>query len=311
MFTPTVSYQNFNGIIGVTESTVAATYPNTFSFSWPADLVIEKNIPNVGSNRWTTRLTANFSALDSTSTNAEDTTVTNDFNRTSQATIIQGTVGVASQTLGYGWTRGTGFMDIATYRGNNTARTISHNLGAVPELMIIKNRTTAGQNWPVYVSSLGANNRLFLNTTDISAADATMWNSTAPTSTVFSIGTNANLNTNLAYCVAILFATLPGVSKVGSYTGTGALKAIDCGFNGGNRTIVMIKRTDVAGDWYVFDTTQGMSSGADPYWLMNSTAAQVTGTNYINNTTTGFEVTAAASTTVNVNGGTYIFLAIV
>jgi len=109
--------------------------------------------------------------------------------------------------------------------------------------------------------------------------------------------------------VAYLFATCPGVSKVGSYTGTGALQTINCGFTGGARW-VMIKRTDSTGDWYVYDSARGISSGTDPYLALNSNAAQVTGTNYVDTTSVGFQVTAAAPAGLNANGGTYIFLAI-
>ena len=109
--------------------------------------------------------------------------------------------------------------------------------------------------------------------------------------------------------VAYLFATCAGVSKVGSYTGTAALQTINCGFAAGAR-YVLIKRTDSTGDWYVWDSARGISSGNDPYLLLNSTAAEVTSTNYVDTDTTGFKVTAAAPAALNASSGTYIFLAI-
>jgi len=109
--------------------------------------------------------------------------------------------------------------------------------------------------------------------------------------------------------VAYLFATVAGVSKVGSYTGTGALQTVNCAFTTGAR-FVLIKRTDSTGDWWTYDSARGITSGNDPYLYVNTTDAEVTGTNYVDTTGVGFQVTAAAPAGLNAVGGTYIFLAI-
>ena len=141
----------------------------------------------------------------------------------------------------------------------------------------------------------------------------------SPTSTTFGIGTaapnegyiNKSGNTYINY----LFATLPGISKVGSYSGTGNAINVDCGFTNGAR-FILIKRTDTeiqgtgGTNWYVWDTARGIVSGNDPYLLLNSTAAQVTNTDYVDPLSTGFTVTASGATGLNVSGGTYMFLAI-
>jgi hypothetical protein len=205
--------------------------------------------------------------------------------------------------------RAPGFFDEVCYTGTGSAATITHNLAAVPELMIIKDRTTGGYPWIVYQKDVGVLARLFLNTTDAAIATANTWNATAPTYTNFSIG-NVNQVSSLGdNYVAYLFATCAGVSKVGSYTGTGALQTVACGFTTGAR-YVLIKRTDSTGDWYVWDSARGITAGNDPYLLLNSTAAEVTGTNYVDTDTTGFKVTAAAPADINAVGGNYIFLAI-
>jgi hypothetical protein len=103
--------------------------------------------------------------------------------------------------------------------------------------------------------------------------------------------------------VTYLFATLAGVSKVGSYTGTGADLNVDCGFSAGAR-FVLIKRTDSTGDWFLWDSLRGISAGNDPYLLLNSTAAEVTNTDYIDPLSSGFTLTSSFT------AGTYIFLAI-
>jgi hypothetical protein len=150
---------------------------------------------------------------------------------------------------------------------------------------------------------------LALNSTQAFSTATRFWNDTAPTASVFSVGDGTWVNTSSATYVAYLFASCPGVSKVGSYTGTGALQTVNCGFTGGAR-FVLIKRTDSTGDWYLYNSARGISSGNDPYILLNSTAAEVTGTNYVDTTSVGFQVTAAAPAGLNANGGTYIFLAI-
>lgn len=210
--------------------------------------------------------------------------------------------------VNYFFRRAPGFFDIVCYTGTGSARTVTHNLGVAPELMIVKTRS-AINSWLVYAAPLGATKRLFLSDTSAEATSSAFWNNTAPTSSAFTVGTADGTNLNAATIVAYLFATLPGVSKVGSYTGTGALQTINCGFASGAR-FILIKRTDSTGDWYVYDSARGITSGNDPYLLTNSNAVEVTGTNYVDTTSVGFQVTAAAPAGLNANGGTYIFLAI-
>jgi hypothetical protein len=124
---------------------------------------------------------------------------------------------------------------------------------------------------------------------------------------VFSVGGTSNTSGDTY--IAYLFATLAGVSKVGSYTGTAADLNVDCGFSAGAR-FILIKRTDSTGDWYVWDSARGIVAGNDPYLLLNSTAAEVTGTDYIDPLSSGFTVTSSAPAALNASGGTYIFLAI-
>ena len=104
-------------------------------------------------------------------------------------------------------------------------------------------------------------------------------------------------------------ATLAGISKVGSYSGTGSAVNVACGFSAGAR-FIMIKRADSTGDWFVFSTVQGIVAGDDAYYILNTFSAQVTGVDYIDPLTGGFTVTAAAPVGLNDSGGTYIFWAI-
>jgi len=208
--------------------------------------------------------------------------------------------------------RAPSFFDVVCYTGTGSARTLSHNLAVVPEMAIIKCRTAASTTWNTYHTGLG----YFSNGIDLQLTDAVRGGgpfSAAPTATLFTpqtgggsfVDANASGDTYVAY----LFATCSGVSKVGTYTGTGALQTVNCGFTGGAR-FVLIKRTDSTGDWWTYDSARGISSGNDPYLFLNSTAAEVTSTNYVDTDSTGFKVTAAAPAGLNASGGTYIFLAI-
>ena len=202
--------------------------------------------------------------------------------------------------------RAPGFFDEVCYTGTGAARTLTHNLGVAPELMIVKSRSNAF-GWFVYSTPTGAANYLMLQSTAASAAASTVWNDTAPTTSVFSIGNAGDVNNVSSTYVAYLFASCPGVSKVGTYTGTGATQTINCGFTAGAR-FVLIKRSDSTGDWYVWDTARGMVAGTDPSLLLNSTAAEVNA-NSIYTTTGGFQIVSTAAG-INASGGSYIYLAI-
>jgi len=193
--------------------------------------------------------------------------------------------------------RAAGFFDVVAYVADQTS-THAHNLGVTPEFAIIKQRN--GTNaWKAYHTYLG-NNQYLQPHTNIAAATDTGWAS-VNASTFFLKANNGN---NIAY----LWATVAGVSKVGSYSGTGSSQDIDCGFSAGAR-FVLIKRTDSSGDWYYWDSNRGIVAGNDPYLLWNSTAAQVTNTDYIDPLNAGFTVSTSTSA-LNSSSGTYIFLAI-
>tara|TARA_A100001201_G_scaffold77045_1_gene69418 strand:+ start:451 stop:2388 length:1938 start_codon:yes stop_codon:yes gene_type:complete len=214
----------------------------------------------------------------------------------------------SSTGLHYAFKRAPGFFDVVAYTGTGSNATHSHNLDAVPELIIVKCRSNNG-GWAVYNAINGASKGMLVNGNSGAFTYNPYWNSTTPTATQFTVATDGAVNSNTETYVAYLFATLDGISKVGSYSGTGYDINVDCGFTAGAR-FVMIKRTDSTGDWYVWDTTRGIVSGNDPYFLFNSTAAQTTSTDYIDPLNAGFTVTSSAPAALNASGGTYLFLAI-
>jgi hypothetical protein len=226
---------------------------------------------------------------------------------TAGATDLANVNATGSNYVTWSFSRRPKFMDVVCYTGTGSATTQTHNLGVTPELMIVKRRS-ATNAWAVYANNDNTD-YLVLNTDAATADDNTYWNDTTPTSTVFSVGTNNAVNASASTYVAYLFATLAGVSKVGSYTGTAAAQTINCGFTGGAR-FVLIKRTDSTGDWYVWDTARGIISGDDPYFLINSSNAEVTNTDYVDPVSSGFELSSTAPAAINASGGSFIFFAV-
>jgi len=195
---------------------------------------------------------------------------------------------------------------VVAYSGTGSATTVAHSLSVAPELLICKRRSAA-EDWTVWPS---AGNFLNLNTSDaINVASSNIWNLTDPTSTVFSVGTSSRVNSSGHTYIAYLFATLAGVSKVGSYTGNGSSQTISCGFSAGSR-FILIKRTDASGDWYFWDSLRGIVAGNDPHLSLNTSDAQVTTDDSVDPHNSGFIVNQVSATNINVSSGTYIFYAI-
>tara|TARA_R110000803_G_scaffold43891_2_gene93228 strand:+ start:428 stop:2317 length:1890 start_codon:yes stop_codon:yes gene_type:complete len=201
------------------------------------------------------------------------------------------------------WKRAKGYFDVVCYTGTGSAKTEAHSLGVTPEMMWVKSRNTT-RSWSVFHSALGpTKGGLGLNLTSAASDDSTVWNDTSPTSTVFTVGTYGNVNTSDTTYIAYLFATLAGISKVGSVAHSGSSTDVDCGFSNGAR-FVLLKRTDSTGSWYYWDTVRGIIAGDDPYLLLDSSSAQVTNTDFIDPLSSGFTITG------DFTDGTYIFYAI-
>jgi hypothetical protein len=283
----------------------SGTFTSTANF--PIDLIFYGSKSATDKWYWFDRLRGT-GALASNNTSAEAVGYPTNF--ASNVNFQQtGITGDFSDYISYDLRRAPSFFDEVCYTGTGSARTVSHNLAVVPELMIVKSRSLGSTNWSTYVSSGGGTKFMRLDSTLALTTATAIWNDTNPTSSVFTVGTHASTNQSAETYVAYLFATCAGVSKVGSYTGTASTLQIDCGFTGGAR-FVLIKRTDSTGDWYVWDTARGIVSGNDPYLLLNSTAAEVTSTDYIDTYSAGFEISSTAPAAINASGGNFVFLAI-
>jgi hypothetical protein len=204
--------------------------------------------------------------------------------------------------------RAPGFFDVVCFSTDGSGQySGSHNLGVTPELLIFKTRGVAA-NWQVVSNKLtGAQYFLRLNST-IAEYNNTNTNYTA-TSTAFTIPNTGFLATSATY-VAYLFASCPGVSKVGSYVGNGTTdRVIDCGFTSGAR-FVLLKKTSTTSDWYVYDTARGISSSGESSLSLNTTAAESGVADVIDPASVGFSVGTSGSDFFNESGVSYIFLAI-
>jgi hypothetical protein len=209
----------------------------------------------------------------------------------------------ANNHVAWAFRRAPGFFDVVAYTGTQSARTITHNLGVVPELIIVKNRDDA-YGWQIYAGD--ETDYLVLTTTAATADNVNRWNDTAPTASVFTIGTAVEVNTSTDKYIAYLFATLPGVSDIGTYTGNGSSVTVTTGFQ---PRFILVKRTDSTGNWIVGDSARGLVAGDDPFLLLNSTAAETTNQDWVDVSATGFTVNETAAN-ANVNTATYIYLAI-
>lgn len=211
----------------------------------------------------------------------------------------------SNNIVAFSWLEQAGYMDIVTYTGNGSNRTISHDLAIVaPSLMIIKERSSS-EDWIIYHASLGNTSYAILNSTSAaSTSQPTVWNSTTPTSSVFSLGTSTGVNQSGQTYVAYLFAEKAGKSKFGAYSGTGSTNSITgLGFA---PSVVLIKRTtSTGGNWQLFYNVQ-----TTPVLLIpnNTNAAVSGGFSRLTGLSDGFRLDNADGVT-NASGSTYIYAA--
>jgi len=221
-------------------------------------------------------------------------------------TGVTNTSGSITSTVSANTTAG---FSVVTYTGSGANATVGHGLGVVPSMMIFKNRTSV-YNWAVYHASLAnASTTLELNNTDAATGgNATTFNSTAPTSSVFSLGTNDRVNRGTNTFVAYVFAAVAGYSAFGSYTGNGSTDGPFV-FLGFRPRWVMFKRTDSTDDWIVFDTSRNTYDVMNSTLFPNGNYTETTDSNrMIDSLSNGFKV-RSSPVYINASGGTYIYMA--
>jgi len=280
-----------------------------FTSGFPVDMAWERRSNGTDDTQLSTRLLGE-TALKTNSKDAEASAGSRSFD------YMNGWLGYAEGTDWYSWMlrRAPGFFDVVCYKGTGGAVWHNHNLGVVPEMIWCKGRDIA-EYWNVFTTAGGTSSRLRLNEgSEYLTSNASQFFPSLPTATQFRVGQNNEIGGSGYNYIAYLFASVAGISKLGTYTGTGSAQDIDCGFSAGAR-FVLIKRVDVAGYWILFDSLRGIVAGNDPYLFLNTTAAQTTNTDYIDPLSSGFTITSSApadnsDASMNKSGGTYLFYAI-
>jgi hypothetical protein len=294
-------------------STGAGTDAPLWTSNFPIDMAMNRDVSSAVDTNIVSRLTG----TNRLETNTTDAEVSSNASKMDYMDgYHEGTLNLPTY-YSWMWKRAPSFFDVVAYTGTGSARTVSHNLGVAPEMMWVKSRGEV-KNWRVYHKDLDAtapeDKYLKLNTTDAVADSTGTWNDTAPTATQFTVGNSGDTNNAQPY-IAYLFATVAGVSKVGSYTGDGTTdgsKVIDCGFSSGARFVLIKAATGESNNWHLFDSTRGIVAGNDPRLRIDSTLAETTTVDFIDPDNSGFivGVNNTSKNISNVDGVTYIFYAI-
>jgi len=226
------------------------------------------------------------------------TSFTNDASATSIGTIDS--TGSASNTSGF---------SVVSYTGTGSSGTIKHGLSTAPSMVIIKNRSHNNKSWIIAQKSIGYANGIFLNLSDAKASETSAFNSTAPTSSVFTVGTTSLVNDSGDNYIAYCFADVKGYSKVsGSYTGNGNADGAFI-YTGFKPAFFMAKRTD-ANDmpWVMIDNKRNSFNALSNTLLANSDEVANTGTDRADFLSQGVKI-KTTSTAWNASGAAFIFMA--
>ena len=219
--------------------------------------------------------------------------------------------GNGNNYISWNWkeSAGAGF-DIISYTGNGSnGRTISHNLSAVPSMIITKDIGNT-EHWACYHKSLPAGYNIYLNLTNAQDDNNTVYTTTAPTSSVYSVGNNNRTNGNGRNYMGYVFARKQGYSDFGSYTGNGSTNGtfVFCGFK---PAWVLCKLTSADGyGWTLFDNKRAGFNELNYTLQPDNSNAQNTGggNGRIDMLSNGFKL-RTTDAGINGSGSTYIFMA--
>jgi hypothetical protein len=245
-----------------------------------------------------------FSLGTASQTNANGTTYAS-WNWKANGAGVSNNAGTISSTVSANTTSG---FSIVSYTGNGTSgATVGHGLGVAPAFTIVKNRSTGGRNWQGFHQSLGNTKTHLLNSTEVPRTNAVFWNNTSPTSTLITLGNDADVNESGQTFIAYCFAEVKGYSKFGSYTGNGSTDGTFI-YTGFKPAYIMIKVTSTADNWNVLDNKRDPENTGSELVLYpdlnNSEGAAVRG-DFLSN---GFKC-RTTNVSVNASGATYIYAA--
>ena len=221
-------------------------------------------------------------------------------------TATNNTSGSITSSVSAGVAQG---ISVLTYTGTGTTATVGHGLGVAPKMVITKDRSPSGNEWAVYHANLSsAAYYLALNQT-IGQTIAGAWGSTAPTSSVITVGGGSIANQSAYTYVAYCFTDVAGFSAFGSYTGNGSTDGpfVHLGFR---PRWVLIKGTAGALDWQIIDTARDSYNLSDRLLYPDLAAVEggPGGGNGIDIASNGFKLRSANANS-NTNGTTFIYAA--
>ena len=201
-------------------------------------------------------------------------------------------------------------FSIVNFTGTGTNGTVGHGLSQAPEMMIFKRRD-GDTNWLIYHADIGTGYNLFLNLTNAKDTDGALyWQSTSPTSTVFTAGGYAQLNYSGSDTIGYCFHSVDGFSKFGSYTGNGSTDGpfIYTGFKPG---FIMVKQTDAARNWQILDNVRDVDNPVTNHIHPNLSNAEANAgaAGWYDSLSNGFKIRATYNE-MNISGATYIYMAI-
>jgi hypothetical protein len=198
------------------------------------------------------------------------------------------TTGSTITPSGYSF-NATAKQSIIAYTGNGSAGAlVPHGLGVTPDMIIVKNLDTAGPDWGVYHTSLGATKYLRLNTNEAVGTDTTLWNDTSPTSTLFSLGTSTKVNTSGDDYIAYCFANVQGYSRMRNYEGNNNANGTFV-YTGFRPAWVLCKSEDSTSDWHLADNKR-IGYNPDNEQLFPSTTAAENATQAMDLLSNGFKL---------------------
>jgi hypothetical protein len=204
----------------------------------------------------------------------------------------------------------TAGFSVVTYTGNGTdGATVGHGLGATPAMIIVKRRNAGGSGWSVYFTTLAAGYVLSLQSTNAQASSPGRFTTTLPTSSVFSIGTDSDLNASGGTYVAYCFTQIAGYSAFGSYIANASSDGpfIHTGFR---PKFVMVKRSSGTGTWMIVDSARDTYNPEAKFLEAQSSAAEVSSEPRCDFVSNGFKVRAGGGYTFNETAGdVYIYMA--
>lgn len=207
----------------------------------------------------------------------------------------------------------TSGFSVVTWTGTGANATVGHGLGAVPTLIIVKQTNSTGA-WAVLHQSSNGGDGGHLGAQSLSSntsfvTDATQWNSTKPTSSVFSVGTSATTNAAASTYVAYCFTAISGFSAIGRYIGNASTDGPFV-YTGFKPRIVLYKRVDATGNWQIMDTARDGTNPEENELIPNSTAVEAPASaQAMDALSNGFKI-RTTNADRNASGGAYVYLAI-